>query len=42
MQPRDKFFSALLGIRSTASGTQTDSGAVEVVAAGKQLDVDGM
>ncbi len=42
MQPRDKFFSALFGIRSAASGTQTDSGGVEVVAAGRALDVDGM
>jgi anti-sigma B factor antagonist len=42
MQPRDKFFSALLGIRSAASGKQTGSGAVEVVAAGKRLDADGM
>ena len=42
MQPRDKFFNALFGIRSAASGTQNGSGGVEVVAAGSQLDVDGM
>ena len=41
MQPRDKFFSALLGIRS-APGTQTGSGGVEVLRAGKRLDADGM
>jgi anti-sigma B factor antagonist len=42
MQPRDKFFSALFGIRSAASGTQNGSGGVEVVAAGRELDVDAM
>jgi anti-sigma B factor antagonist len=42
MQPRDKFFNALFGIRSAASGTQNGSGGVEVVAAGSQLDVDSM
>ena len=42
MQPRDKFFSALFGIRSAASGAQTGSGGVEVVAAGKRLDTDGV
>ncbi len=42
MQPRDKFFSALFGIRAAASGTQTGSGGVEVVSAGTALDVDGM
>jgi|ERR1700680_213786 len=42
MQPRDKFFNTLFGIRSAASGTQNGSGSVEVVAAGSQLDVDGM
>ena len=42
MQPRDKFFSALFGIRSAASGTQKGSGGVEVVAAGRALDVDAM
>jgi anti-sigma B factor antagonist len=42
MQPRDKFFNALFGIRSAASGTQTGSGGVEVVCAGSELDADGM
>ncbi|HEV2038324.1 MAG TPA: STAS domain-containing protein, partial [Candidatus Eremiobacteraceae bacterium] len=42
MQPRDKFFSALYGIRSAASDAQTDSGGVDVVAAGAQLNADGM
>lgn len=42
MQPRDKFFSALFGIRSAASGTQNGSGGVEIVAAGRELDVDAM
>lgn len=42
MQPRDKFFSALFGIRSAASGTQNGSGGVEVVVAGNELDVDAM
>lgn len=42
MQPRDKFFSALFGLRSAASGTQTGSGGVEVIAAGSQLDVDAV
>jgi anti-sigma B factor antagonist len=42
MQPRDKFFNALFGIRAAASGTQNGSGSVEVIAAGSQLDADGM
>ena len=42
MQPRDKFFNALFGIRSAASGTQTGPGDVEVVAAGRQLNADGV
>jgi anti-sigma B factor antagonist len=41
MQPRDKFFAALFGIRSAAAA-QSGSGGVEVLAAGKQLDTDGM
>lgn len=41
MQPRDKFFTALLGIRS-ADATLPLSEAVEVVAAGDQLDADGV
>jgi anti-sigma B factor antagonist len=40
MQPRDKFFSALMGIRSDeTSGT---TGGVEVLAADDRLDADGM
>ena len=42
MQPRDKFFSALLGIQAAASGTQTGPGSVEVLAASKRLDSDGV
>src|SRR5579864_1673497 len=42
MQPRDKFFNALFGIRSASSGTQNGSGGVEVIAAGSQLDADAM
>ena len=42
MQPRDKFFNALFGIRSAASGTQNGSGGVEIVSVGSQLDADGM
>lgn len=41
MQPRDKFFSALLGIRS-ADVQPSGSDAVEVVSAGDRLNVDGM
>ncbi len=42
MQPRDKFFSALLGIRSAATGQSSSSGEVEVVSAGDDLDANGM
>jgi anti-sigma B factor antagonist len=42
MQPRDKFFSALLGIRAAAPGSQTGPGEVEVVSAGGDLDATGM
>jgi anti-sigma B factor antagonist len=41
MQPRDKFFSALLGIRSASTGS-SGSGEVEVVSAGDDLDSNGM
>lgn len=40
MQPRDKFFSALVSIRAAA--TQTGSGAIEVVSAGSALNANGM
>jgi anti-sigma B factor antagonist len=42
MQPRDKFFNALFGIRAAASGTQNGSGSVEVIATGSRLDADAM
>jgi anti-sigma B factor antagonist len=41
MQPRDKFFSALLGIQSAAI-KPSGSDAVEVVHAGDRLNADGM
>jgi anti-sigma B factor antagonist len=41
MQPRDKFFSALLGIQSAAAMI-TSSETVEVVSAGDRLNADGM
>jgi anti-sigma B factor antagonist len=42
MQPRDKFFSALLGIRTADTGAQTAPGEVEIVSAGDELDANGM
>jgi anti-sigma B factor antagonist len=42
MQPRDKFFSALLGIRAAESSGVPGSGEVEVVSAGNDLDANGM
>jgi anti-sigma B factor antagonist len=42
MQPRDKFFSALLGIRAAAPDAQTGPGEVEVVSAGDDLNANGM
>lgn len=41
VQPRDKFFTSLMAIRSAASDPQTSSG-VEIVCAGKTLDAAGM
>lgn len=41
MQPRDKFSSALMGIRS-AAGSSAGAGSVEVLQASDRLDVDGM
>jgi len=41
MQPRDKFFSALIGIR-TAGASCGLPGGIEVLAADDHLDADGM
>ena len=41
MQPRDKFFSALMGIRS-AAGASGSTGGLEVLQADNRLDADGM
>jgi anti-sigma B factor antagonist len=42
MQSRDKFFVALLGFRAALAGGRAAQGGIDVVAAGRELNADGI